>query len=113
MPKKKSSTQKGNETVDEYIRDFLEPTGWISAKAGRQTRFGNEDLFGQFDILSLRKGEILLTQVKTNQSSWEAKKIRDWADKHNDYLPENLSIQYVNKKKATKTLPVRWEIIDI
>lgn len=113
MARKKSNSKIGNENVDEYIRDFLDPEGWLSAKAGRTTRFGGEDLFGLFDVVSLRKNEILLTQVKTNQARTTFTEMTEWARVNADNLPENLSIQLAVKKDASKTLPVRWIVRDI
>ncbi len=113
MSKKKSNSAIGNANVDEYIRDFLDPERWLSAKAGRTSRFSGEDMFGLFDIVSLKKDGILLTQVKTNQARTTFTEMTAWATENRDNLPENLFMQLAVKKKATKTKPERWIVRDI
>jgi len=119
MPKQKSNASIGNQTVDRYITEVLMPEGWLSAKAGRTTQFGGEDFFGKpeggpgFDILSLRRGQILLTQAKTGPSGSTFTTIKAWVEAHSVDIPPNVTVRLVELLKPTKTLPERWNVRNI
>lgn len=58
---------KGYRTVAK-CRKFYEGDGWKIANVEKTSRFIQEkDLFGLFDLIGIRKNEVIFIQVKTNR----------------------------------------------
>ena len=70
--------QKGNRRELE-ARKQLEAQGYLVERKNR-SKYASPDLFGVFDLLAIKGGEVLLIQVKSNRSDFykSRKQISDW-----------------------------------
>ena len=66
-----SSWSKGSE-VEKMRKKILQDEGYIVQSWPKST-FGTQDLFGAFDIIAMRLGEIRFEQVKMNSDRMPAK----------------------------------------
>jgi hypothetical protein len=60
-----NTTSKGRRS-QKNCKDILELEGWTVDYCGKQSRYGH-DLFGLFDLLALKKGQLKCVQVTTNR----------------------------------------------
>ena len=79
---------KGNRNV-RRCREHYELLGYITDTVEKTSKFAiSKDLFGLFDIIGLKKGHIILVQVKSNTPPTKQPYL-DFAEKYSD---KNLSI---------------------
>lgn len=65
--------------VENLAKVELIKAGWLVEKKPR-TKFQSPDFYGLFDLLAIRKGEVLLVQVKSQPSHFykARKETRKW-----------------------------------
>lgn len=74
---------KGNKIQSKAIKE-LELTGWKVSKAEQGGRFNKEkDLFGLFDIVSIKKGACIFIQITCNRPHTHKKYQQFSKDYHN------------------------------
>ena len=78
------SRRKGNATVRK-TRAYLEEQGYDTDTTEKTGRFVKQkDLFGLYDLISVKKGSILFVQCKTNRPATK-KPLQEFTNKHNLY----------------------------
>ena len=90
--------QKGNRRELE-ARKLLEAAGWLVERKNR-SKYTSPDLFGMFDLLAIRGGEVMLVQVKSNKSDFykSRKEIAGWKQETHTTLPCQLWLKENNKQ---------------
>lgn len=113
MAKEKSDVQIGDEREIRF-RNWRISQGWLSFKRNRPSfkkqRQGNNspDMWGLFDVFSMKVDMLELCQVKGPDSRGEQKRIREWMLENADMLPENLRCIVAYEKR-----PGVYRIVEI
>lgn len=84
-----NTRQKGNRSVRK-ARDYYEEQGWKTDVVEKTGKFIFEkDLYGLFDVVGIKKNQVIFVQVKTNRPPTR-EPFKDFAK---DYAGKNLRIQ--------------------
>ena len=96
--------QKGNRRELE-ARKLLEAQGWLVDRKNR-SKWASPDLFGMFDLVAVKGGEMLLVQVKSNKSDFykSRKEIREWRAVYGITLHCEIWLKENNKDWVTEVI---------
>lgn len=88
---------KGNRRELE-ARKILESQNWLVDRKNR-SKYASPDLFGMFDLVAVRGGNVLLVQVKSNKSDYykARKQISGWKTTYGVTLPCQIWLKENNK----------------
>jgi len=76
-----SNRAKGKRTIRK-AKDFYSEKGWQIEDVEKSGKYTKEtDLFGLFDLVGIKDGQVLFVQVKTNRPATQAP-FKEFAKKH-------------------------------
>ena len=82
--------KKRADAAEEAFAELRRSQGYLSFVRARRTRFGQYDMWSEFDVFSMNADVLELAQVKIGRSRSAQKDIREWMRENDSILPKNL-----------------------